>query len=150
MAKVFFNQDFNNWSASNGATRRTLKVVSKLTTINEDLSIPICCSLGTLDKGNHSFIFVNEPKSNSDNRILGVFLNTSYGYSVHKGKELYSNNSVGGVGNSESKFGIYEVGTILEIDTYKNRQSASYMQLTENGWIEIEIENNFESQQTQI
>jgi len=118
MAKVFFNTSlsFTNegeiWSAKNGATRRELKLINKIKA-GEDVDF-VEAQLGKLDKGNHSFIFINEPKAN-DNRILGVFLNSSYAYDVVEGNEIYSNYSSGGYGNSCSQFGIYEFGSLLKV-----------------------------------
>ena len=142
MAKIYSNielsldQQGEIWSASNGATRRTLIVINK---INEQPGNYFRAKLGTLDKGNHSFIFINEEKGNDDDRILGIFLNSTYAYQVLEGKELYTNYSSGGYGNSCSQFGIYEVGTLLEVNTYKNRNTPSYYRLTEIGWIDVPV-----------
>jgi len=136
MAKIYSNielsldQQGEIWSASNGATRRTLVVINK---INEQPGNYFRAKLGTLDKGNHSFIFINEEERN-DERVLGLFLNYEYGYQVLEGNELFTNYSLGGYGNSCSQFGIYEVGTLLEVNTYKNRNTPSYYRLTESGW----------------
>lgn len=141
MAKIYSNielsldQQGKIWSATNGATRRTLVVINK---INEQPGIYFRAKLGTLDKGNHSFIFINEEKDN-DERVLGLFLNYHYGYQVLEGKELFSNYSSGGYGNSCSQFGIYELGTLLEINTYKNRNTPSYYRLTESGWVNVPV-----------
>lgn len=139
MAKIYSNielsldQQGEIWSASNGATRRTLVVINK---INEQPGNYFRAKLGTLDKGKHSFIFINEEKG-TDERILGLFLNSDYAYQVLEGKELFTNYSSGGSGNSCSQFGIYEVGTLLEVNTYKNRNTPSYYRLTESGWIDV-------------
>lgn len=141
MAKIFSNielsldQQGEIWSASNGATRRTLVVINK---INEQPGNYFRAKLGTLNKGNHSFIFLNEEKGNDD-RVLGLFLNAEYGYEVLEGKELFSNYSQGGYGNSCSQFGIYEVGTLLEVASYKNRQTPGYFRLTETGWVDVPV-----------
>lgn len=141
MAKIYSNielsldQQGEIWSASNGATRRTLVVINK---INEQPGNYFRAKLGTLNKGNHSFIFINEEKDN-DERVLGLFLNSDYGYQVLEGKELFSNYSSGGYGNSCSQFGIYEPGTLLEINTYKNRNTPSYYRLTESGWVNVPV-----------
>lgn len=139
MAKIFcnINLDFSKevmWKAQNGATRRTLVVINKCISDKETNTFE--ARLGYLDKGNHSFIFINAPKNN-DNRILGLFLNNSYSYDVIEGTEIYSNYSLGGYGNSCSKFGIYTLGTILEVYTYKFRNTSSYFKLTENGWVNL-------------
>lgn len=139
MAKIYCNQKLSLdkqgeiWSASNGATRRNLVIINKLMSVTP--SNELNASVGTLDKGNHSFIFLNEEKMNDKNRIVGLFLNSDYAYQVLEGKELYSSYSSGGYGNSCSMFGLYEVGTLLEINTYKNRNTPSYYRLTESGWI---------------
>lgn len=141
MAKIYSNielsldQQGEIWSASNGATRRTLVVINK---INEQPGNYFRAKLGTLDKGNHSFIFINEEERN-DERVLGLFLNSEYGYQVLEGNELFTNYSLGGSGNSCSQFGIYEVGTLLEVNTYKNRNTPSYYRLTESGWIDVPV-----------
>lgn len=141
MAKIYSNielsldQQGEIWSACNGATRRTLVVINK---INEQPGIMFRAKLGTLDKGNHSFIFINGENGN-DERILGLFLNSAYGYQVLEGKELFSNYSSGGYGNSCSQFGLYELGTLLEINTYKNRNTPSYYRLTESGWVNVPV-----------
>jgi len=123
------------WSASNGATRRKLQIINKLPAGSGQVKT-IDCQVGTLDKGNHSFIFLN-PAKPEDKRILGVYTNTSYGYSVVEGTEIYGNYSSGGPGNSCSQFGIYEVGTILKIATYKNRRPPYYVKFEKTGWVEV-------------
>lgn len=141
MAKIYSNielsldQQGEIWSASNGATRRTLVVINK---INDQPGSYFRAKLGTLDKGNHSFIFINEENRN-DERVLGLFLNSAYGYQVLEGNELFSNYSYGGYGNSCSQFGIYEIGTLLEVNTYKNRNTPSYYRLTETGWVDVPV-----------
>jgi len=141
MAKIYSNIELSLdnqgeiWSASNGATKRTLVVINK---INKQPGLMFRAKLGTLDKGNHSFIFINEDKGD-DNRILGLFLNSSYAYQVLDGKELFTNYSSGGYGNSCSQFGIYEVGTLLEVNTYKNRNTPSYYRMTDNGWVDVPV-----------
>lgn len=141
MAKVYSNvklsldQQGEIWSASNGATRRTLVVVNK---INEQPGIFFRAKIGTLDKGNHSFIFINEEKEN-DERVLGLFLNSDYAYQVIEGKELFGNCSSGGIANSCSQFGIYGVGSLLEVNTYRNRNTPSYYRLTETGWVDVPV-----------
>lgn len=141
MTKIFSNIELNLhnegeiWKASNGATRRTLMVINK---INHPTTNVFYGKLGFLDKGNHSFIFINEDKTNK-NDVLGLFLNSDYGYQVIEGNEIFSNESVGGVGNSCSKFGIYSVGTILEVNSYKNRNTPKYFKLNENGWVNVPV-----------
>jgi hypothetical protein len=141
MAKIYsnieltLNEQGKIWSVSNGATRRTLVVINN---INEQPGNHFRAKLGTLDKGNHSFIFINEEK-NTDDRVLGLVLNSAYSYQVLEGNELFTNYSSGGYGNSCSRFGIYELGALIEVNTYKNRNTSSYFRLTENGWIGIPV-----------
>lgn len=125
------------WTAKNGATRRELVLI-----VNEkDFpgGIPETnkienARVGYLDKGKHSFIFINKSNKPS-NTILGIYLNNSYGYTVlNPETEIYSNSSIGGYGNSESKFGIYKLGAIIQRHTYKNRTPNEYVILTKEGW----------------
>ena len=141
MAKIFVNKELNLaqegevWSSSNGATRRTLAIINKID--GKEKQKTFRAQLGTLDKGNHSFIFINEDKK-EDERVFGIFLNSKYSYEVIEGEELFSNFSLGGPGNSCSRFGIYKPGTKLRVNTYQNRREPSYFELTkEKGWIEI-------------
>lgn len=149
MAKIFCNTELdlsqeNPWTAQNGKTRRTLVLINKL--VGQNLCTnSFVAKIGTLDKGNHSFIFLNH-QTNYDKRILGLYLNKTYGYSVHSGKELYSAKSIGGGGNCQSMMGIYTLGTVLEVHSYKFRQSPTYVKLTETGWVEVSPTELFENE----
>jgi hypothetical protein len=139
MAKVFCNHPLTFseevvWEACNGATRTRLKLINK-TSIRGQMAV-FAASIGTYENGRNSFIFLNPPKI-GDNRILGLFLNAAYGFTVREGKELFSASSVGGYGNSESKFGVYEVGTLIEVHTYKDRRPSNFFKLTTDGWVEV-------------
>lgn len=159
MAKVFFNSKISGkgkiWSAKNGATRRELVLIVNENDFQEGIKLEegayIEVSLGTLKKGNHSFIFVNKPRKASDN-ILGVFINKSYGYEVrNKNKEemtLFEDYSVGGPGNSCSQFGIYKLGTIIEVNTYKDRSASDWWLLTERGWVYLKTEADIRGSDT--
>lgn len=134
---IFFNQKIVSiekaWSAKNGATRRELVVINKLgKEIQADTGVD--ARIGKLDKGNHSFLFINP---GHDDRVLGVFLWNGYGYTVKAGTEVWTANSVGGYGNSESRIGIYEVGALIYTHSYKNRKTGEYFRLTNNGWVEV-------------
>lgn len=139
MAKVWFSEklNFENeriWTACNGATRRRLVVVNKLGTIGENVNF-VEAQLGFLNKGNHSFIFINPPRKDDD-RILGLFLCRGYGYRVVEGEELFTASSVGGPGNSESRFGVYTVGTLIACASYKMRRGETFYRLDpEYGWL---------------
>jgi len=76
MAKVWLSEklslkDERIWTACNGATRRRLVVVNKLGPIGENINF-VEAQLGFLNKGNHSFIFINPPRKDDD-RTLGLF-----------------------------------------------------------------------------
>ena len=134
---IYFNQKLSEeekaWSAKNGATRRELVVINKLG-IEVESDSGVNCRIGKLDKGNHSFLFLNP---GHDDRTLGVFLLNGYGYTVKEGQEVWTASSVGGYGNSVSRVGIYEVGALIYTHTYKNRKAGSYYRLTEKGWEEV-------------
>jgi hypothetical protein len=138
MSKVFFNIPDLEWSASNGATRRNLKVVNaancEFTQINSQMVI---AEVSLLDKGNSAFIFMNAPKVYSKTRVIGIFLCTEYGYRLVSGKEIFAKSSVGGGGNCESKFGVYELGAVIATDSYKSRSGETFYRLTETGWVNI-------------
>ena len=135
---IFCNQELNGngqiWSAKNGATRRTLVVISKIPFSGN----VIPGKLGFLQKGNHAFIFINEGESKEK---FGLFLNSSYGYTLIEGEEIFGDSSAGGYGNSCSQFGIYKIGALIKVHTYKNRNTASYFRLTNEGWISENIED---------
>ena len=137
---LFCNKDLavseKCWTASNGATRKTLCLINK-TGKDIEKKFGIDCRVGFLNKGNHSFIFMNPGKPNND-RIIGLFLNTDYGYDLIEGEELFSNSSFGGPGNSESKFGIYVIGSLIAERSYKNRRGENYSRLTAKGWEKVE------------
>jgi len=64
--KVFVDiklpEDEQCWSACNGATRQILTIINK--TEKELIpGIAYDVSLGTLDKGQHSYIFINNSKN---------------------------------------------------------------------------------------
>ena len=134
---VHCNVDLNAeeaWRAKNGATRRTLKVINKAGVEGKRFQ----AQLGTLNKGNHSFIFINKPNV-GDNRIMGLFVNSAQGYEVveehsPENAAVFENSSYGGPGNSCSQFGIYQIGTVLAEFTYKGRQGKNYWVLNKNGW----------------
>ncbi len=154
MAKVFFNQAISlskeggvTWSVTNGATRRTLKIINNLPTVDPTETISVESQLGTVEENNQSVIFLNIPKP-GDDRILGLFINISCGYEIVEGTELFSGISTGGPGNSCSRFGIYKIGTLIKCATYKNRKPATYYRLQSDGW--VQIKNYFENKQTEI
>jgi len=156
MAKIFLNIKLKEnemykskiWSAKNGATRRELVVI-----INDkdfpngisgkDLNKGFIGRLGWLDKGNHSFIFINKDKNNSDKNSYGIFLNSEYSFKVTPEENvIYSNSSVGGYGNSESKFAIIKPNTVIEEFTYKYRRPSNYTYFDKNeGFINLGSES---------
>jgi len=186
MATIFLNAGIaateRPWSAKNGATRRELVLVNK-TGREVAAGEALNASLGFLDKGNHSFIFLN-PQRGEDSRVLGIFLCDSYGYRVVgrevpdgywsyqepfvsgydpdpeavkardewrarrdeylsrlRETELYTASSVGGYGNSESRFGVYRPGTVIAVASYKGRQGETFSRLDpEKGWVSLGVD----------
>jgi len=137
--KVFVDiklpEDEQCWSACNGATRQILTIINKT---GKELIPGIAyddISLGVLDKGRHSYIFINNSKKPDDDRVVGIFTCNAYGYRIVSGKELYTARSIGGYGNSESRFGIYEAGTTIATNSYKGRHGEKFYKLSpEKGW----------------
>jgi len=127
------------WEACNGATRQRLLLIAKGLPSSEEEVISLECRVGFLNKGKHSFIFLNPGHTPE---TLGLFLCRDYGYTVvsdrsPKGACLFEASSVGGYGNSESKFGIYRVGTVIAVHSYKHRQGDSYWRLNPDGWVNL-------------
>lgn len=138
------------WHKSNGATRPNLVIINKLGgQPDEYITTLRGAKLGTLDKGNHHFIFVN-PDPSDLQPTIGVFLCESYGYTLIEGKELYVASSVGGYGNSCSKMGIYEVGALIATASYKCRRSPSHYRLTPDGWVFVSLSDVYASEATEI
>lgn len=79
----------------------------------------------------HSFIFLNP--SSKESKILGLFLNNKCGYEADK-SAIFEASSIGGPKNSESKFGIYELGTVIKEESYGNRSGYHYSRLENDGW----------------
>ena len=121
------------WSACNGATRRKLVIVNKLGVAIE-ANCGIDCRIAKID-GAHESVLLITP--GHDSRTLGVFFLNGYGYTVKEGTEIWTASSVGGYGNSESRVGVYQVGTLIYVHTYKNRRAGTYHRLTNEGWTEV-------------
>ncbi len=106
---VVFNRDLSGderaWGYRAGATRQNLLLINKAGRefkANE----PVDVRLGHLDKGKHSFLFVNEGESK---RNLGVLIVTGYHFEVAKGAVWYSRSSAT---REEGIIGIFEAGAI--------------------------------------
>lgn len=150
--KILNIDDKVKFYARNGATRRILKLI-----IEDDVEIINDNNKGQSVIKNAEILVMNDKyesiikvinSGKYENKYIGIFLNSEYGYDVITEKspddcEIFSASSVGGYGNSQSKFGIYKVGTILKVHTYKFRTPATYYRLTESGWIEISNETLF-------
>jgi hypothetical protein len=138
MARLFFNYflDFNQdviWEACNGANKNMLMVINKTPFRGERIRLE--ASISTYENSRNSFIFLDLPKS-GDTRILGLFLNSEYGFTVRKGREIFSASSVGGYGKRQSRMAIVEGGALVEVHSYKNLLPSFY-HLTENGWVRM-------------
>jgi hypothetical protein len=101
MAKVYLNKEVELnrekiWMARNGATRRNLVLINKLK--KEGKRKKLLSKVGFFEKGKHSFIFLNP--SNKQDKIIGIFLNSKYGYSLKRGDMIFEASSIGGYGNS--------------------------------------------------
>ena len=133
------------WAASNGVTRRNLVVVNKL-----NIEIPantfVKGRVGVLDKGNHSFIFLNKPKLLIKKRA--IVLNRGCGFDIlnEQGQEvepLYSASSIGGYGNSKSKMAILDGDKVayIQYHTYKMRHGYIYEKyIPSSGFKDVGVE----------
>lgn len=81
---------------------------------------------------NFSFMFLGKEKSNEEESVIGLFLSKDP-YSVLKGTEIYSSSSEGKY-DGYGKFGVYKVGTILEM---MDDNDPLFYLLTSQGWEEI-------------
>lgn len=126
------------WEAKNGATRNHLKIISEITTC--PTSKPLFSTRAQLNffiKNNSAFIIVaNGTTDNTPCANVGIFMvgRGGYGYKVKTGAELFTASSIGGPGNSESKFGIYLPGTIIAVNSFNNRDGEQYYALSTTGW----------------
>ena len=146
MARIFCNYSILNGEkieVKNGATRRTLVLINK-TGQDIEKNTPFAGDLGFLNKGNHSFVFINEPRKSNDNRTLFIIMNQAYGITVHNANPLFKEVSTGGYGNSESTLAVLPLGCIVEKHSYKNRNTPSFIELTETGIIEIPEEEAYQ------
>ena len=123
--------DERGWSAQNGATRTTLLVVNKTGKEIESNKFYTDISVGVLEKGNHSFVFLNQKEDDPRDRVL--FLNMEYGFTAYDSngteiKPLFKGESVGGYGNSRSMFAVYpgHQDMYFEEYTYKNRNDPNW------------------------
>jgi len=136
MAKIFFNEFINTfkggkrlWYASAGINRRELHVQSKF---EKDVE-PTKSLIGKLsfaDEDYESFLFVSPDTDES--RILGVFLDKRNGFALVSGKELYAADSASGAGHY--RMAVYELGSLVEVFSYKQRRASNFYRLTEEGW----------------
>lgn len=151
--KIFVNQSLEKGGKielQNGATRRTLMVVNK-TGADIEANIAFEGAIGTLNKGNHSFIFLNTPnkKSRDDERTMFVLADAGYGIDVYYSADhpddtpvKFLETSVGGYGNSCSTIAVIEGEQIIEYFSYKHRTSSAYEKTdSEKGFIPIKIED---------
>lgn len=147
--KIFVNRSIKKdgkIELQNGATRRTLVVVNK-SGMDIEANIAFNGAIGTLNKGNHSFIFLNAPnkKSRDDKRTMFVLADSGYGVRIHFLDDTPFNFfevSTGGYGNSESTIAVIEGEQVVEYFSYKYRTSSSYEKTDlEKGFIEMPIED---------
>ncbi|MCW7079468.1 MAG: hypothetical protein OCU22_10145 [Canidatus Methanoxibalbensis ujae] len=136
---VTLSEQERPWTACNGATRQRLIVVN---TTGKKLKSPFSARIGYLTKGKCSYIFINEGQTQKD---LVIWLNSGYGYDVFDKtgqavKPIFEDYSVGGYGNSQSQFGIYELKDEIYIKeyTYKNRKPPEWFKVSKEGIKRVE------------
>lgn len=89
-------------------------------------------SIRIQENENFSFMFLRKEKSNEEESVIGLFLSKDP-YSVLKGTEIYSSSSEGKY-DGYGKFGVYKVGTILEM---MDDNDPLFYLLTPQGWEKI-------------
>jgi len=142
MSTIYFSRNVNAspeqmYFASNGATRPNLYILNKSNIRPESTSEMHNVRLGTLDKGNNHYIFINDSNGSEAHSVYGIVMSNGYGFELLEGTLLWSANSCGGYGNSESAIGVCLPGAIFKLLTYKHRTPPTYMKLTECGWITL-------------
>lgn len=162
MKRVFLNCNFSLpseggeiWSQSNGRTKKNLVLVAKGIEGEYKEGEPFLVeSVKVLEKDRTAFIFLHgvkpyKPSMEFDPKTVGIFLNSNCGYSSEGSR--FEASSIGGYGNSESKFGVYDVGIEIEVYTYKHRQESSYFKLdSKTGWKNVRPAEKFADQAEEI
>ena len=142
MAKIFLNRSIaknETCSIRNGATKRLLLIINK-TGQDIEYNVPFNGSIGTLEKGNTSFVFINTEKQ-TDNKILFVFIDNCYGVSLHNEEPIFFAVSTGGYGNSESTVAVCLENTLIEKHSYKNRTESDFVITNkEKGFLEVSLD----------
>ena len=110
-----------------GATRQNLLIINKLGREIE-ANTPIDARLGHLDKGKHSFLFVNPGKSK---KTLGVLVDTGYLFEVVRGSVWHGTSEAA---LEEGIIGIFEPGAVIKDWTYKRRQGCYYWHFDGKEW----------------
>lgn len=140
MSIIFVNRSLKRdetYSMRNGATKRLLLVINK-TGRDIEYNVPFNGSIGTLEKGNTAFIFINSEKR-KDDKTLFVFIDGCYGVSLYK-EPIFLAVSTGGYGNSESTIAVCSENTLLEKHSYKNRTESDFVITNkEKGFVEISL-----------
>lgn len=126
------------WEAQNGQNKTYLSLKSFISPkfVTDEKTNKIRASLNFFQKGNSAIIQLTDPEPD-DLKSVGVFLNHDFGFTLvsHTGGEIFAVASVGGPLNTSSKFGIYIIGSVLEVHTYGNRNGNFYYELTPEGWV---------------
>lgn len=156
---IFFNRPVQfdpdllyQWSAQNGQTRRKIALsvedlpakqmsdrlysaVMDIHTKETDHASVLCIRANPL-------YFESAFAGNLD-QTLGIFLNQDCGYHLAKGQEIWVASSLGGPKNSESRIGLYQVGSVIIESTYANRRIPAVYELTRQGWTKLPEINEY-------
>lgn len=146
MANIVFNVNIPEYERSKdykaGATRRNLVIINK-TGVDFDANIGYNLNLGTLDKGNHSFLFINKPKKDKNNssKSYGVFFKAGYDFEVLEdadgnNRAVWFNKSV--AAREAGILGTFRPGAVIREWTFKRRSGAIYWYFTGEEWKNIE------------
>ena len=142
MSKIYVNkciESGGSYALKNGATKRLLLVINK-TGRDIEANIPFIGRVGTLEKANTSFVFINEARpENKDDQELFVFVDSKYGVTFFNEDPIFYASSRGGYGNSKSTIAVLKKGTVIKCHSYKNRNEADFLITDDKGFTDIPL-----------
>lgn len=132
------------WEQQSAKKQRSLVVANKLAKVLP-ANTPVKCLLGWLTKGNHAFVYLNQPDESEPDKTNGLFLSDKFDYVVvnNDNKHNYTIFERGSLMNGTSaedledfqgykRFGLYKLGAKIKVDT--DEDTDTIYELTLTGW----------------